>query len=253
MSDLAISVKNLGKQYRIGGRQERHETFTGALTAALASPFRRLRRLGRPVRAAEIFWALRNVSFELNRGEVLGIIGRNGAGKSTLLKLLSRITEPTEGRMEIHGRLGSLLEVGTGFHPELTGRENIYLNGTILGMKRQEISRKFDEIVDFSGIEHFSILRSNVIRRACMSGWLLRWLRISIRRFWSWTKCWLSATLEFQKKCLGKMSEVAGEGRTVLFVSHSMAAVKSLCTRPFCCTKERWSAGARWKLRSPTI
>src|SRR2546423_13524090 len=124
MSDIAISVTDLGKRYRIGGRQERHERFTAALAAVLVSPFRRLRRLGRAVPSEELFWALRHLSFELNRGQVLGIIGRNGAGKSTLLKLLSRITQPTEGRMEIHGRLGSLLEVGTGFHPDLTGREN---------------------------------------------------------------------------------------------------------------------------------
>jgi lipopolysaccharide transport system ATP-binding protein len=231
MNDLAISVKNLGKQYRIGGRQERHETFTAALTAALASPFRRLRNLGKPVPAAEIFWALRNVSFELNRGEVLGVIGRNGAGKSTLLKLLSRITEPTEGRMEIHGRLGSLLEVGTGFHPELTGRENIYLNGTILGMKRQEIGRKFDEIVAFSGIETF--LDTPVKRYS--SGMYVR-LAFAVAAHLEpeilvVDEVLAVGDLEFQKKCLGKMSQVAGEGRTVLFVSHSMAAVKSLCTQ----------------------
>jgi len=231
MNDVAISVRDLGKQYRIGGRQERHETFTAALTAALASPFRRLRSLGRPVPAEQIFWALRNVSFELNRGQVLGVIGRNGAGKSTLLKLLSRITEPTEGRMEIHGRLGSLLEVGTGFHPELTGRENIYLNGTILGMKRQEISRKFDEIVAFSGIEMF--LDTPVKRYS--SGMYVR-LAFAVAAHLEpeilvVDEVLAVGDLEFQKKCLGKMSQVAGEGRTVLFVSHSMAAVKSLCTQ----------------------
>ena len=231
MNDVAISVKNLGKQYRIGGRRERHETFTAALSAALASPFRRLRRLGQPVPAEEIFWALRNVSFDLNRGEVLGVIGRNGAGKSTLLKLLSRITEPTEGRMEIHGRLGSLLEVGTGFHPELTGRENIYLNGTILGMKRQEISRKFDEIVAFSGIDTF--LDTPVKRYS--SGMYVR-LAFAVAAHLEpeilvVDEVLAVGDLEFQKKCLGKMSQVAGEGRTVLFVSHSMAAVKSLCTQ----------------------
>jgi lipopolysaccharide transport system ATP-binding protein len=231
MSDSAISVQNLGKQYRIGGRQERHETFRAALSAALASPFRRLRSLGQAVPAEEIFWALRNVSFDLNRGEVLGVIGRNGAGKSTLLKLLSRITEPSEGRMEIHGRLGSLLEVGTGFHPELTGRENIYLNGTILGMKRQEISRKFDEIVAFSGIETF--LDTPVKRYS--SGMYVR-LAFAVAAHLEpeilvVDEVLAVGDLEFQKKCLGKMSQVAGEGRTVLFVSHSMAAVKSLCTQ----------------------
>jgi homopolymeric O-antigen transport system ATP-binding protein len=231
MSDVAISVKNLGKQYRIGGRRERHDTFTAALTAALASPFRRLRRIGKPVPAEQLFWALRNISFELSRGEVLGVIGRNGAGKSTLLKLLSRITEPTEGRMEIHGRLGSLLEVGTGFHPELTGRENIYLNGTILGMRRHEISRKFDEIVAFSGIETF--LDTPVKRYS--SGMYVR-LAFAVAAHLEPEILVVDEVLavgdvEFQKKCLGKMSEVAGEGRTVLFVSHNMAAVKNLCTQ----------------------
>jgi lipopolysaccharide transport system ATP-binding protein len=231
MSDVAISVRDLGKLYRIGGRQERHETFTAALTSALASPVRRLRRLGRPVPPEEIFWALKGVSFDLLRGEVLGIIGRNGAGKSTLLKLLSRITEPTHGRIEIHGRLGSLLEVGTGFHPELTGRENIYLNGTILGMKRHEINRKFDEIVAFSGIETF--LDTPVKRYS--SGMYVR-LAFAVAAHLEPEILVVDEVLavgdvEFQKKCLGKMSEVASEGRTVLFVSHSMAAIKTLCTQ----------------------
>jgi lipopolysaccharide transport system ATP-binding protein len=231
MSDLAISVRNLGKRYRIGHRQQRHETFTAALSAAIASPFRRLRRIRRSIPAEEIFWALRGISFELNRGDVLGVIGRNGAGKSTLLKLLSRITEPTEGRMEIHGRLGSLLEVGTGFHPELTGRENIYLNGTILGMKRQEVRSKFDEIVAFSGIETF--LDTPVKRYS--SGMYVR-LAFAVAAHLEpeilvVDEVLAVGDLEFQKKCLGKMSQVAGEGRTVLFVSHSMAAVKSLCTQ----------------------
>jgi lipopolysaccharide transport system ATP-binding protein len=231
MSNLAISVTDLGKQYRIGGRQERHETFMAALTAAMASPFRRLSKIGKPVPAEQLFWALRNISFELNQGEVLGIIGRNGAGKSTLLKLLSRITEPTEGRMEIHGRLGSLLEVGTGFHPELTGRENIYLNGTILGMKRREVSRKFDEIVEFSGIEQF--LDTPVKRYS--SGMYVR-LAFAVAAHLEPEILVVDEVLavgdvEFQKKCLGKMSEVAGAGRTILFVSHNMGAVKTLCSR----------------------
>jgi lipopolysaccharide transport system ATP-binding protein len=231
MGNLAISVRDLGKQYRIGGRQERHETFMAALTAAMGAPLRRLRRIGKPVPEEQIFWALRNISFELNRGEVLGIIGRNGAGKSTLLKLLSRITEPTEGRMEIHGRLGSLLEVGTGFHPELTGRENIFLNGTILGMKRREVSRKFDEIVDFSGIEQF--LDTPVKRYS--SGMYVR-LAFAVAAHLEPEILVVDEVLavgdvEFQKKCLGKMSQVAGEGRTILFVSHSMGAIKTLCSR----------------------
>ncbi len=230
MSNLAISVNDLGKQYRIGSRQERHETFLAALTAAMASPFRRLARIGKAVPADQIFWALRNISFELNRGEVLGIIGRNGAGKSTLLKLLSRITEPTEGRMEIHGRLGSLLEVGTGFHPELTGRENVYLNGTILGMKRREVSRKFDEIVEFSGIEQF--LDTPVKRYS--SGMYVR-LAFAVAAHLDpeilvVDEVLAVGDLEFQKRCLGKMSEVASEGRTILFVSHNMGAIKTLCS-----------------------
>jgi lipopolysaccharide transport system ATP-binding protein len=231
MNDLAISVRDLGKQYRIGGKQKRHETFLAALAAGIASPLRRLRSIGKPAPGEQNFWALREVSFEVNRGEVLGIIGRNGAGKSTLLKLLSRITEPTEGRMEIHGRLGSLLEVGTGFHPELTGRENIFLNGTILGMKRREVSRKFDEIVEFSGVEQF--LDTPVKRYS--SGMYVR-LAFAVAAHLEPEILVVDEVLavgdvEFQRKCLGKMSEVADEGRTILFVSHNMAAVQSLCHR----------------------
>jgi lipopolysaccharide transport system ATP-binding protein len=231
MNDLAISVRDLGKQYRIGGKRQRHETFLSALAAGIASPLRRLRKIGKPAPDEQNFWALRDVSFELNRGEVLGIIGRNGAGKSTLLKLLSRITAPTEGRMEIHGRLGSLLEVGTGFHPELSGRENIFLNGTILGMKRREVSRKFDEIVEFSGIEQF--LDTPVKRYS--SGMYVR-LAFAVAAHLEPEILVVDEVLavgdvEFQKKCLGKMSEVAEGGRTILFVSHNMAAVQSLCHR----------------------
>jgi lipopolysaccharide transport system ATP-binding protein len=157
MSDIVIRVEDLSKQYRLGAKQEGYRTLRDTLTRAFVSPFRRARRLlgGQAYGAAELdetIWALKDVSFEISRGEVVGIIGRNGAGKTTLLKILSRITEPTEGYAEIHGRVGSLLEVGTGFHPELTGRENIYLNGAILGMRKAEIERKFDEIVDFAEI-----------------------------------------------------------------------------------------------------
>src|SRR5438445_12551792 len=161
MGDIAIRVEDLSIQYRIGaGGREAYKTLRDTLTDVIMSPFRRAGKLlgGRDGRAAELgeaFWALKDVSFEIKRGEVVGIIGYNGAGKSTLLKILSRITEPTEGYAEIHGRVGSMLEVGTGFHPELTGRENIYLNGAILGMRRSEINRRFDEIVDFAAVEHF--------------------------------------------------------------------------------------------------
>lgn len=162
MGDVAIRVEGLSKQYRIGGKQERYKTLRDTLTDAFSSPFRRAAQLvrGQAYGAAnlnETIWALKDVSFEVKKGEVVGIIGRNGAGKSTLLKILSRITEPTSGYVEVFGRIGALLEVGTGFHPELTGRENIYLNGAILGMTRQEIDRKFDEIVDFAGVEKFEV------------------------------------------------------------------------------------------------
>ena len=177
----------------------------------------------------EEFWALKDVSFEVKRGEVLGIIGRNGAGKSTLLKVLSRITEPTEGRVTIEGRVASLLEVGTGFHPELTGRENVYLNGAILGMTRAEIKRKFDEIVDFSGVERF--LDTPVKRYS--SGMYVR-LAFAVAAHLEPEILIIDEVLavgdaEFQKKCLGKMQDVAGHGRTVLFVSHNMGAIERLC------------------------
>jgi lipopolysaccharide transport system ATP-binding protein len=155
MSDIAIRVTNLSKLYRIGVAERQPQSLGVLARGLFSSPFAYLQRMLRPPTEQETLWALRDVSFEVKRGEVVGIIGRNGAGKSTLLKILSRITEPTEGRAEIHGRVGSLLEVGTGFHPELTGRENIYLNGAILGMKRAEIDRKFDEIVAFAEIERF--------------------------------------------------------------------------------------------------
>ncbi|CAG1012624.1 partial Teichoic acids export ATP-binding protein TagH, partial [Anaerolineales bacterium] len=152
MNDIAIRVENLSKQYRIGGRQAGQRTFREALLESFSAPVRWIRGERKP---PETFWALDDVSFEIKQGEAVGIIGRNGAGKSTLLKILSRITKPTRGRIELYGRVASLLEVGTGFHSELTGRDNIYLNGAILGMSRAEIARKFDEIVDFSGVEKF--------------------------------------------------------------------------------------------------
>jgi len=231
MSDLAIRVENLSKKYRIGGRQQGYKRFTETLMDTLAAPVRRLRSLGKPTPPEDSIWALKDVSFEVERGEVLGIIGRNGAGKTTLLKMLSRITEPTEGRAEIHGRAGSLLEVGTGFHPELTGRENVYLSGVILGMKRAEIEHKFDEIVDFSGVDKFI----DTPFKRYSSGMRVR-LAFAVAAHLDPEILLIDEVLavgdvEFQKKCLGKMRSVTGEGRTVLFVSHNMAAIRNLCPR----------------------
>jgi lipopolysaccharide transport system ATP-binding protein len=232
MTDIAIRVENLSKLYRIGKAQQRHDTLRDALVAGLRAPLERLRGDGRGANRAseDTIWALKDVSFKVKRGEVLGIIGRNGAGKSTLLKILSRITEPTGGRAIIHGRVGSLLEVGTGFHPELTGRENIYLNGAILGMHRVEIGRKFDEIVDFAEIERF--LDTPVKRYS--SGMYVR-LAFAVAAHLEPEILLVDEVLAvgdaaFQKKCLGKMGSVAREGRTVLFVSHNMAAVSALCS-----------------------
>ncbi len=226
MSDISILVENVGKQYRIGVQNDYYPTLRDALVEMAKWPVRVL-RYGIPTKH-ETIWALRNISFEVKKGEVLGVIGRNGAGKSTLLKILSRVTEPTEGYAEIHGRVGSLLEVGTGFHPELTGRENIYLNGAILGMKRAEIQRKFDEIVDFSGVEKF--IDTPVKRYS--SGMYLR-LAFAVAAHMEPEILVVDEVLavgdaEFQRKCLGKMSDVASQGRTVLFVSHNMSAILRL-------------------------
>lgn len=226
MSDIAIRVENLSKLYHIGARQERHDTLRDALTGL----FRRNGSHSQEVHETEL-WALRDVSFEVKRGEVVGIIGRNGAGKSTLLKILSRITEPTSGSAQIHGRVGSLLEVGTGFHPELTGRENIFLNGAILGMRRHEIERKFDEIVAFAEMEKF--LDTPVKRYS--SGMYVR-LAFAVAAHLEPEILLVDEVLAvgdvgFQKKCLGKMQGVANEGRTVLFVSHNMEAVVRLCSK----------------------
>ncbi|MEW5959194.1 MAG: ABC transporter ATP-binding protein [Chloroflexota bacterium] len=231
MTDIAIKVENLGKRYRIGGRQAPYKRFTETVMDTLTAPLRRLSNLGQPIPAAETIWALKDVSFEVKEGEVVGIIGRNGAGKSTLLKILSRITEPTEGEARVYGRVGSLLEVGTGFHPELTGRENIYLNGAILGMKRAEIERKFDEIVAFAEIEKF--LDTPVKRYS--SGMYVR-LAFAVAAHLEPEVLVVDEVLAvgdaaFQKKCLGKMEEVAKGGRTVLFVSHDMRAIRRLCDR----------------------
>ncbi|MBV8715830.1 MAG: ABC transporter ATP-binding protein [Chloroflexi bacterium] len=235
MSDLAVRVENLGKQYHIGQRAH-YNTVREAFSNLVASPFGKLR--GRPVVRqpsrhfrSNTFWALRNVSFELRQGELLGIIGRNGAGKSTLLKILSRITEPTEGVADIRGRVRSLLEVGTGFHPELTGRENIYLNGAILGMKRAEITRKFDEIVAFAEIERFI----DTPVKWYSSGMYTR-LAFSVAAHLEPEVLIVDEVLAvgdigFQQRCLGKMEEVSAGGRTVFFVSHMMFAITRLCKR----------------------
>lgn len=226
MGDIAIRVENLSKQYKIAAAQSRHDTLRDQLMDGLKSVVRRNRR---PHSGRDTFWALKDVSFEVKQGEVVGIIGRNGAGKSTLLKILSRITEPTSGRAEIHGRVGSLLEVGTGFDRELSGRENIYLSGAILGMKKAEIDRKFDEIVAFAEVEKF--IDTPVKRYS--SGMYLR-LAFAVAAHLEPEILLVDEVLAvgdatFQKKCLGKMGEVAGKGRTVLFVSHNMAAITRLC------------------------
>ena len=232
MSKPAIVVENLSKAYRLGMRAQGKRTFREALMGMASAPLRRLRKLrGEADGGDDTFWALKDVSFEVQPGEVVGIIGRNGAGKSTLLKVLSRITEPTSGTARLRGRVASLLEVGTGFHPELTGRENIYLNGAILGMKRAEIARKFDEIVAFAEVEKF--LDTPV--KHYSSGMYVR-LAFAVAAHLEPEIIIVDEVLavgdaEFQKKCLGKMQEVSkGQGRTVLFVSHNMRAIRTLCT-----------------------
>jgi lipopolysaccharide transport system ATP-binding protein len=228
MSDTVIKIEGLGKCYRIGAQRERYPTLRGELVTA----FRKLSfQRGRKETDQNIFWALRDISFNVSQGEVLGIIGPNGAGKSTLLKLLAHITEPSKGRITLNGRVGSLLEVGTGFHPELTGRDNIYMNGAILGMKRAEIKQKFDEIVQFSEIEKF--LDTPVKRYS--SGMYVR-LAFAVAAHLEPEILVVDEVLavgdvQFQRKCLGKMSNVAKSGRTVLFVSHNMAAVQNLCNQ----------------------
>ena len=231
MSDIALRTVGLGKMYRIGTERERYRTLRDALMNAAKRPLERIRHPGAATHASEDLWALRDIDLEVKHGQALGVIGRNGAGKSTLLKVLSRITEPTEGRVEIKGRVASLLEVGTGFHGELTGRENIQLNGAILGMTRAEIRAKFDEIVDFSEISRF--LDTPVKRYS--SGMYMR-LAFAVAAHLDPDVLIIDEVLAvgdlaFQRKCLGRMQDVAGRGRAVLFVSHNLAAVKSLCTR----------------------
>jgi lipopolysaccharide transport system ATP-binding protein len=250
MSDTVISVENVGKRYSLSHRvnRERYTTLRDVIARLAAAPFKAIRKrmlvrngsngsrpdvavLASSNNSVENFWALKDVSFEVKQGEVIGIIGRNGAGKSTLLKILSRITEPTEGRIRIKGRVASLLEVGTGFHPELTGRENIYLNGSILGMSRAEIKTKFDEIVAFAEVEKFL----DIPVKRYSSGMYVR-LAFAVAAHLEPEILAVDEVLavgdaEFQKKCLGKMHDVATGGRTVLFVSHNMAAIRNLCHR----------------------
>ena len=227
---VIVRVQNLGKQYRIGQRHLAYETLRERLAVPFRSPLASLFRRNGNSRE-EYVWALKSVTFEVAPGEVLGIIGRNGAGKSTLLKVLSRITEPTLGRVELYGRVASLLEVGTGFHPELTGRENIYLNGAILGMKRAEIERNFDEIVGFAEIDRF--LDTPV--KHYSSGMYMR-LAFAVAAHLEPDILLVDEVLAvgdmaFQQKCLGKMGEVAKQGRTVLFVSHQLSGIAQLCSR----------------------
>ena len=240
MSDTIIKVENLGKSYLIGHeKQESYTALRDVLVNGIKNWGRSLKQMFQKGNDAmvtgdeiEEFWAVQNVSFEIKKGEAIGIIGRNGAGKSTLLKLLSRITEPTAGRIEMHGRVASLLEVGTGFHPELTGRENIFLNGAVLGMTRVEIKQKFDEIVEFSGIEKF--LDTPVKRYS--SGMYVR-LAFAVAAHLEPEILVVDEVLavgdaEFQKKCLGKMEDVSkNQGRTVLFVSHNMGVIAQLCKK----------------------
>jgi homopolymeric O-antigen transport system ATP-binding protein len=234
MSDVVIRAERLSKRYRIGERQK-YKALRDTLTNALYAPLRMARSLfaasDNETEKETTIWALKDVSFEIKQGEVVGVIGHNGAGKSTLLKILSRITEPTEGYAEIHGRVGSLLDVGTGFHPELTGRENVYLNGAIIGMKKREIDRKFDEIVAFAEIEQF--LDTTV--KYYSTGMYMR-LAFSVAAHLEPEILLVDEALAvgdtaFQKKCLGKMNDVAREGRTVLFVSHNLAMINTLCER----------------------
>ena len=239
MVDYCIQVNKISKRYRIGLEQQVPDTFVGAISEWVSKPIKNYRRLRKLTQfdkdnsdeKENIIWALRDISFNVKPGEVVGIIGKNGAGKSTLLKVLSRITHPTSGQVELLGRISSLLEVGTGFHPELTGRENIYLNGTILGMTKAEIDLKFEEIVEFSGVKRFI----DTPVKFYSSGMRVR-LAFSVAAHLEPEILLIDEVLSvgdaaFQKKSLGKMEEVSKEGRTVIFVSHNMGAVRSLCSR----------------------
>lgn len=230
--NTVIKVENLSKRYSIGASETSHDNIREVIVDLIKAPFRRFRSASGDSSSSDVdFWALNDVSFDVQEGDVMGIIGRNGAGKSTLLKILSKITEPTSGVVKIKGRIASLLEVGTGFHPELTGRENIFLNGAILGMTRGEINRKFDEIVDFSEIEKF--LDTPVKRYS--SGMYVR-LAFAVAAHLEPEILVIDEVLavgdaQFQKKCLGKMHDVSTQGKTILFVSHNMAAITNLCSK----------------------
>lgn len=231
MSNTVIKVEGLGKRYRIGAKEKAPTTLHEKAARILGAPFKHLRIMRSEPTPEEVIWALRDITFDVRDGEVIGIIGLNGAGKSTLLKILTRITEPTVGQAMLKGRVGALLEIGTGFHPELTGRENVYLNGAILGMKRAEIKSKFDEIVDFSGVENF--IDTPVKRYS--SGMRVR-LGFSVAAHLEPEILLVDEVLAvgdaaFQKKCLGKMDDVASHGRTILFVSHNMESIINLCSR----------------------
>lgn len=231
MSEISIKAEGIGKEYVIGGAEQQYDSFRDLLGDIIKSPFQRFKTLSGNVEADRRFWALKDVDFEINAGDVVGVIGHNGAGKSTLLKLLSRITAPTTGRVSITGRVASLLEVGTGFHPELTGRENIYLNGSILGMRRTQIDQRFDEIVEFADITQF--LDTPVKRYS--SGMGVR-LAFSVAAHLDSDVLLVDEVLavgdqKFQQKCLGKLENVSSEGRTVLFVSHNLSSVSKLCSR----------------------
>jgi lipopolysaccharide transport system ATP-binding protein len=240
MSEVAMRVEGLGKRYRVGER-ERYQALRDVLTRAFTAPFRRRER--RPV---DYLWAVRDLSFDVAQGEVVGLIGRNGAGKTTLLKLLARVTRPTTGSAEVHGRIGSLLEVGTGFHPELTGRENVYLSGAILGMSKQEIVRKFDAIVAFADVERFL----DTPLKHFSTGMQMR-LAFAVAAHLEPEILLVDEVLavgdmEFQKKCLGKMQEVSKSGRTIIFVSHQMNQIRRLCERVL------WVDGGRIRAEGAT-
>lgn len=245
MSNVSIRVEDLGKRYQIAER-ERYQTFRDAIARSLSAPWRALRGRNGHAAAEQDFWSLRNLSFEIREGEAVGIVGRNGAGKTTLLKILSRVTRPTEGYAEVHGKIGSLLEVGTGFHGELTGRENIYLNGAILGMRRADILRRFDEIVEFSGVERFL----DTPLKHYSSGMQMR-LAFSVAAHLQpeillVDEVLAVGDLQFQKKCMGKMEEVSQGGRTVVFVSHQMNQLRRLCGRAI------WLEGGQLKKSGAT-